>query len=156
MSWSQLVVGAIIGALLTGATQYILNEQRRSHDEQRMRTQVLESYLEQKLQTRRQAYAQIRKTVAAALLNPSPESITAALVSLRGDLPFLQPTRPTQTPIAHTSVELIVLFLEKGGDAQWLPAKSLLTQLEHDMQADISSIEGELLNLKVITQGSAK
>jgi hypothetical protein len=56
-SWSKMVGAALVGAFLTGFTQYILNERQF---EQRIKSEqkdIVRKYLESELSHRREKYA---------------------------------------------------------------------------------------------------
>jgi uncharacterized membrane protein YheB (UPF0754 family) len=146
-SWSKLLVGALVGALLTGSAQYILNEHQFAQRIESERQDIVRKYLEAELQYRHEKYQEIRRKVSLALSTEEPQAIESAKQALESDLPFFEARFETQMPISATAKELLTYYFQSKPTSSANEARLLLNQLERDFQNDLNRIQGELFSL---------
>jgi len=149
--WSRLLVGIVLGGLVTGVFQFLLLERQHRHEKEKIKLTASQEYLSRKLEYRVDLYRKIRFKLYDALQDPNENLLVEALRSLANDLPFFQPKVETQIAVSKTKESLIYLLEELGKNPHdkttLSQCKMLLGQLEYDFDMDIRAIEWELSHL---------
>jgi DNA replicative helicase MCM subunit Mcm2 (Cdc46/Mcm family) len=147
-SWSKMVGAALVGAFLTGFTQYILNERQF---EQRIKSEqkdIVRKYLESELSHRREKYAEIREKVSLAMWSKDPNTIEIAAQSLESDLPFFEARYETQVSVMTAKEKLVLYFKHRNSiTISDIEKTMMINQLNRDFQNDLNRIQGELFRL---------
>lgn len=147
-SFRNLLLGALVGSLLTGVSQYLINIQSHAQRESERRVVVLNEYLKGKLETRTQAYKEVAQKINEAILNPTLQARQAAIRSLHDDIPFFQPRVESQSMIIST--KRLLLSMLTGSDDKLLKmhGPEVYERLKQDFQNDLDSIRQELFSFQ--------
>jgi len=154
-SWLKMLIAALVGAILTGSTQYILNERQFAQRTESEHNDIIRKYLESELLLRREKYIEIREKVYIALLTREPQAVESAKQALESGLPFFEARYETQLSIGGTAKELLTYFFESSQAISKSKPISLddhdtaviRNQLERDFQNDLNRIEGMLFSV---------
>ncbi len=144
-SFRSLLIGALIGSLLTGVSQYLINIQLYEQKLKIQKDTAVTEYLKQKLLIRTQAYKIVAQKVNEAILSPTPENSQAAIRSLHVDIPFFQPKVESQSRIQSTKSTLINMLENFDGKSLKTHGSRLYERLKQNFQDDLDSISKELL-----------
>ena len=112
-SFRQLIIGALVGSLTTGVSQYFINIQLNAQKLSEQQVTIFKDYLKEKLKTRTQAYSQVAQKVNEAILNPTPQTKQTAIRSLYNDIPFFQPKIESQSRIMSTKRILLLIVVKR-------------------------------------------
>ncbi|MCP4373513.1 MAG: hypothetical protein GY797_36230 [Deltaproteobacteria bacterium] len=153
-SWAQLIVGIVLGAIVTGFVQFALNQQLKINAVKTAKIEGVRKYLQTKLDKREKAYSSILPKIETALRPNSTETDREIAVrALRTELPFFQPRSKTQQRLYESSKQIGIVILEAGRQTDF-DREMLFDTLKRDFQEDLWAIEVELnhfddkLNLK--------
>ncbi len=142
-NWKQLIVAALIGAIFTGISQFLILEATHSNELNKAKIDAKREMLLSELNERKEAYKQIREDFVKFYQTQNHKDMEALLFSLRGQLPFFQPRHSTQQHIdsAKTSAEI---WIEQNNSEKMYQS---LKELENSFQADLERIQKQIDDL---------
>ncbi|KAB1457189.1 hypothetical protein [Vibrio panuliri] len=139
-NWKQLIFGALIGAVITGVSQYLLLQSSHSNELKKAKIDAKRTLLTNELNERKSAYEVIRLDFVRFYQSQNREDLKELQLSLRGRVPFFQPKYRTQLSVdsAIKSAELWILQTNRKKIDQ------SLEELEKSFQADIDRIQTQI------------
>nr|WP_320135362.1 hypothetical protein [uncultured Amphritea sp.] len=141
-SWKKMLLSALIGALLTGLTQYFILNANFTNELEKARIQSKRELLTQELNKRKKAYLEIRNTVEEFFLSKENKEVEEFERKIRSNIPFFSSRNNSQLTVeSRINLTLEAIRIHNKKEAQ-----AVLSDLEDAFQNDIDRIENDILS----------